>query len=67
MFADIRRATQILRDQFGLEPIAPDSESADARAGADGTRVNFFLVPVAEGRKALIELVETPAHKSRKP
>jgi hypothetical protein len=27
------------------------------RAGADGTRVNFFLVP-AQGKKVLIELVE---------
>ena len=51
---------------FGLEPVSPDSESPDGRAGADGTRVNFFLVPVAEGRKALIELVENPAPKSRK-
>jgi hypothetical protein len=64
---DVRRATQILRDHFGLEPVSPDSASGDARAGADGTRVNFFLVPVDERRKALIELVESPAHKSRKP
>jgi hypothetical protein len=65
--ADVRLATQILRDHFGLEPISPDSERPDdGRAGADGTRVNFFLVPVAEGRKALIELVENPSPKSRK-
>jgi hypothetical protein len=31
------------------------------RSGADGTRVNFFLVPAAEGRKVLIELVEKPS------
>src|SRR3984893_770753 len=64
--ADVRLATQILRDHFGLEPVSPDSERPDGRAGADGTRVNFFLVPVAQGRKALIELVENPSPKSRK-
>ncbi|MFZ3201762.1 MAG: hypothetical protein WA175_11505 [Candidatus Acidiferrales bacterium] len=51
---DIGRATQILRTRFGLAPAYPT-----ARAGADGTRVNFFLAP-AKGRKVLIELVEPP-------
>lgn len=64
--SDVGRATQILKEDFGLEPVAADSERYDGRAGADRTRVNFFLVPVADGQKALIELVEIPAAKSRK-
>jgi hypothetical protein len=55
---EVDRATEILRSRFGLTPIYPAT-----RAGADGTRVNFFLVPAADGRKVLIELVE-PAVKS---
>ncbi|MGD1212021.1 MAG: hypothetical protein ABR973_11765 [Candidatus Acidiferrales bacterium] len=51
--SDVDRATGILRTRFGLEPVYPAT-----RAGADGTRVNFFLVPIAHDRKALIELVE---------
>ncbi len=51
---DVDRATKILREKFGLEPVYPA-----ARAGADGARVNFLLAP-AEGRKVLIELVEPP-------
>jgi hypothetical protein len=53
----VNRATEILRTRFGLTPVYPE-----AHAGADGARVNFFLVPVAEGRHVLIELVE-PAPK----
>ena len=52
---DVGRATEILRSRFGITPIYPQT-----RAGADGTRVNFFLVPAALG-KLLIELVETPS------
>lgn len=52
--SDIDRATELLRDQFALQPVYPAT-----RAGADGTRVNFFLVPVPGGKKVLIELVET--------
>jgi len=55
---DVDRATEILRSRFELTPIYPAT-----RAGADGTRVNFFLVPATGGRKVLIELVE-PAAKS---
>jgi hypothetical protein len=55
---DVDRATDILRTRFGLEPVYPAT-----RAGADGARVNFFLVPAA-GKKVLIELVEPAApHK----
>jgi hypothetical protein len=50
--SDVDRATNILRARFGIEPVYPAT-----RPGADGTRVNFFLAP-AQGKKALIELVE---------
>lgn len=52
---DVDRATQILRGKFAVTPIYPQT-----RAGADGTRVNFFLPSAAEGTKVLIELVEAP-------
>jgi hypothetical protein len=51
--SDLYRATDILRSRFGLEPIYPA-----ARAGAGGTRINFFLAPALQGKKVLIELVE---------
>jgi hypothetical protein len=50
--SDADRATEILRGRFGLEPVYPAT-----RPGADGTRVNFFLVP-AQGKKVLVEIVE---------
>jgi hypothetical protein len=50
---DVDRATDILRSRFGLEPIYPG-----ARAGAGGTRINFFLAPAQHGKKVLIEFVE---------
>jgi len=52
---DVDRATQILRTRFNVEPIYPKT-----RAGADGTRVNFFLVPTGDNKKVLLELVEKP-------
>ena len=52
---DVSRATEILRQRFQLEPVYPQ-----IRAGANQTLVNFFLVPVAEDRKLLIELVQSP-------
>ena len=55
---DIDRATEILRTRFGVAPIYPAT-----RPGADGTRVNFFLVPAPNGAKLLIELVEPAAKK----
>jgi len=54
----VNRATDILRTRFGITSVYPE-----AHAGADGTRVNFFLVPVAEGRRVLIELVEAAPKK----
>lgn len=50
---DVDRATQILRQRFGVKPIYPQT-----RAGADATRVNFFLAKDPKGQKVLIELVE---------
>jgi hypothetical protein len=52
--SEIDRVTEIIRERFGYVPIYPQT-----RAGADGTRVNFFLVPGSGGRKLLIELVES--------
>ncbi len=54
--SDVNRATAILRDQFAAAAVYPE-----ARPGADGTRVNFFLVDGADGKKVLIELYEPAA------
>ncbi|MGH9781837.1 MAG: hypothetical protein ACRD33_08445, partial [Candidatus Acidiferrales bacterium] len=51
---DVDRATEMIRSRLGVAAIYPA-----ARPGADGTRVNFFLTSTGEGRKVLIELVET--------
>jgi hypothetical protein len=49
----------ILRERFGVAPIYPE-----ARAGANGAKVNFVLVAVpgasGESAKVLIELYELP-------
>jgi tellurite resistance protein TerC len=52
---DVDRATEILRSRFQVEPIYPAT-----RAGANGTRVNFFLVTSWNSAKVLVELVEQP-------
>jgi TerC family integral membrane protein len=52
---DVNRATEILRTRFKLDPIYPAT-----RPGANGTRVNFFLVTRWDGKKVLVELVEQP-------
>ena len=52
---DVDRATQILRGKFSIESIF-----SATRSGANGTRVNFFLVPAHDGKKVLVELVEQP-------
>ena len=54
---DVDRATEILRERFRIEPVYPAT-----RAGADGTRINFFLASGPAGEKALIELVEAAAN-----
>src|SRR5271154_5689534 len=56
---DVDRAAAILRESFGVTPIYPE-----ARPGADGTRVNFFLAPTAAGGKVLIEFYEIPGKRS---
>ena len=53
---NVDRATAILEKEYGVPPIYPAT-----RAGADGSRVNFFLVTSPEERKILIELYETPS------
>ncbi len=56
---DVDRAAAILRENFGVSPIYPE-----ARPGADGTRVNFFLAPTSAGGKVLIEFYEIPGNQS---
>jgi hypothetical protein len=51
--SNVDSATKILADKFTQKSIYPAT-----RPGADGTRVNFFLVSTAGGKKILIELVE---------
>jgi hypothetical protein len=57
---NVDAATEILRTRFEIQPIYPVT-----RVGADGTRVNFFLVSLREkGQekgKIVIELVEPAA------
>jgi hypothetical protein len=50
---DVDRATKILSEKFAQQAIYPAT-----RPGADGARVNFFLVSTTGGKKILIELVE---------
>jgi hypothetical protein len=50
---DVDRATRILGEKFGAQPVYSAS-----RSGADGSRVNFFLVPAPGANKVLIELYE---------
>lgn len=57
---NVDRAAELIRARFGLAPVYPAT-----RAGADGTRVNFFLAPTPQGTKVLIELVEAPKRTQR--
>ncbi|HYL85291.1 MAG TPA: hypothetical protein VE263_13730 [Candidatus Angelobacter sp.] len=50
---NVDRATQILKEKFKVAAVYPAT-----RPGADGTRVNFFLVASPDGGKVLIELYE---------
>jgi hypothetical protein len=54
---NVDRATQIVRDTFETQPVYPAT-----RPGADGTRVNFFLLTAPGTNKVLIELYE-PAQR----
>jgi len=63
---DVDRAMAILRERLRITPIYKE-----ARAGANGTKVNFILVPVpdavGENRKVLIELYELPKTAGHSP
>lgn len=50
---DVDRATQILQQKLGIQPVYPET-----RPGADGTRVNFFLLSAPGMDKVLVELYE---------
>ena len=50
---NVDRATEVLKEKFKIAPVYPAT-----RAGADGTRVNFFLVASPDGGKVLIELYQ---------
>jgi hypothetical protein len=51
--ANVDRATQVLKEKLGVVAVYPAT-----RAGADSTRVNFFLVASPDGGKVLVELYE---------
>jgi hypothetical protein len=51
---DVDRATQLLGALFGIQPVYPAT-----RAGANGSRVNFFLIALPAGGRVLVELVQT--------
>ena len=51
--SNVDSATGILKEKLRVAPVYPAT-----RPGADGTRVNFFLVPSPDGGKVLIELYE---------
>jgi hypothetical protein len=50
---DVDGAARILKTRFGVQPVYPE-----ARPGADGAQVNFFLVAAPGSSKVLIELYE---------
>lgn len=51
---DVGHATSLLREKFAVEPVYPQT-----RNGANGTRVNFFLAATPDGKKVLIEFVQS--------
>jgi hypothetical protein len=53
---NVDRASQILKEKFKIASVYPET-----RAGADGTRVNFYLVKSPDGGNVLIELYELPS------
>jgi hypothetical protein len=59
--SNVDQATEILKEKFGVAAVYPET-----RPGADGTRVNFFLMPVPGGGKVLIELYESAAKPHQK-
>ena len=63
---NVDRAMAILRERFSVTPVYPE-----ARPGANGSKVNFVLVPVpgavGENAKVLIELYELRKTASHSP
>jgi len=57
--SNVDRATEILKEKFEITAVY-----LATRPGADGTRVNFFLVSTPDSGKVLIEFYE-PAAKPR--
>jgi hypothetical protein len=57
---DLDCAISLLQLEFDITPVYPQP-----RPGADGTRINFFLVAAADGGKILIELYEVPKSPPR--
>jgi hypothetical protein len=53
---NVGRASQVLKEKLNIAPVYPET-----RAGANGTRVNFFLVRSPDGGNVLIELYELPS------
>lgn len=51
--ANVDQASEILKEKFKAVPVYPA-----ARPGADGRRVNFFLIDSPDGGKVLIELYQ---------
>ncbi len=51
---DVDRATSLLREACGVSSIYPET-----RRGANGTHVNFFLTATPDGKKVLVELVQS--------
>jgi hypothetical protein len=49
----VDRAIDLLRSRFQVQPVYPET-----RDGANGTRINFFLITIPAGGKVLIELVQ---------
>ncbi|HEY2548757.1 MAG TPA: hypothetical protein VGI46_21960 [Candidatus Acidoferrum sp.] len=58
---NVDRATEILKEKFDVSAIYPET-----RPGTDGTRINFFLAPVPDGGKVLIELYEAAGKPHQK-
>ncbi len=56
--SNVDRATEILKEKLDVRAIYPET-----RAGADGTRVNFFLLANPAGEKILIELYEAASKR----
>ena len=56
---DVARAAELIGAHFGVQPVYPET-----RDGADGTRVNFFLVSLPDGSRVLIELFERAARNT---